>query len=180
MEDNKCFNCSECKWSVKTNLNTTCPTSGFSDFKCIFDGSTRLITNESLKDVNGKINLAPCWCPLMVRSSSSSSSNSITTPKEESEKPVKKKFSELPYWEKNREWEKIPPVTEWEDIKVGTVYHVPPFLTTKRKDIIITSKTDYSISYREVNGNNKILYTAYPTNLLVNFLVPHRLKHVNV
>ena len=167
MGNRDCANCSKCTWGVKTHYASSCPSMGFTDYKCVHDGSVRFVTQESVE--YGKLD-APLWCPLKHKTMDSTATQT-----------EKKKFSELPYWERSKVWEKIPPRIKWEDIEVDKVYHIPPHMNEKRQDILITQKSNFSITYRKLNDtNSRILYTIYPSSLMAKFLVPHMLKEVQV
>ena len=68
------------------------------------------------------------------------------------------------------------------DLKVNQIYHLPPLLSgDKRKDILITSKSQYSISYKILSEKtNYQINTFYPSSIEVKFLVPHKIMKVEI
>ena len=72
------------------------------------------------------------------------------------------------------------PITCWDDIKFDTVYHIPPLLGEKRKDIVVTYKGQYSCTYRVLskNASSGTIDTFYPSSLMSRFLIPHKFASV--
>ena len=124
---------------------------------CNFDDNTRMVDLSVPKD--GYVE-KPCWCPLMKNSSNKETTKSKT----------------LTYAEKVGLMNKIQPRIKWDDIEEGKVYHVPQFPGEERKDVLITRKNEHSLSYRDINSASNIVYTLYPTSLMVRFLVEHKIK----
>lgn len=146
-EENTCTKCKTCLWS---SVMTKTPAPGYSTYRCMHKGNGRFITVD---DINKGGGFKPLWCPLAVASA----------PK----RP-------LTYSEKNAIWEKMPPKVKYEDIEVGARYHVPPFsYNTDRYDIVIKSKTTYSVDYvRIINGaESSYKYSLYPTTPLLRYMV---------
>lgn len=100
----------------------------------------------------------PNWCPLSFKTQVTTKESTIKIDIREKLKSIKT-------------------ITKWEDIEVNKIYHLPPLMTgDKRKDILITSKSQYSISYKILNGNaNYQINTFYPSSIEVKFLVPHKI-----
>lgn len=124
---------------------------------CNFDDHTKMVDLSVPRE--GYVE-KPIWCPLMKNSS-----NKETT-----------KSAPLTYNEKVSLMNKIQPKIRWCDIEEGKVYHVPQFPGEERKDILITRKNEHSLAYREINGASNVIYTVYPTSLMVRFLVEHKIK----
>lgn len=61
---------------------------------------------------------------------------------------------------------------KWEDIQIGKVYHIPPYNHNKRKDIIITTKTEYSATYKVFGSDSSS--TLWKNTLETKLLVPHK------
>ncbi|MBR6517539.1 MAG: hypothetical protein IKT40_11965 [Bacilli bacterium] len=114
---------------------------------------------------------APSWCPnkakneiKQITSASSTTSSDL--------------FAPHTYRERLKN---IKGFTTWDDIKVNEIYHLPPiFENGERKDIIVTSKTQYSIAYKVLNGSKYQLNTFYPSSIEVKFLVPHKIKKIEL
>jgi hypothetical protein len=49
-------------------------------------------------------------------------------------------------------WQVVKPITPWEEVKVGTVYHIPPVLGLSRREVEITSKTTDEVTFKRVDG----------------------------
>lgn len=52
-------------------------------------------------------------------------------------------------------WRKVTPITPWENVKVDDVYHIPPVLGLKSRDIKVTVKTDTELSFSRVDEINE-------------------------
>lgn len=116
----------------------------------------KLIELSVKKDDNVEI---PLWCP-----------NSYCN----NNKQIKNN-----YVDKIKMWEKIEPIIQWDNIKANTIYHVPPVLNEKRKDILVISKSSFSITYRELYKNkpsSSMISTIYKTNIWWKFMSEHKLK----
>lgn len=168
--ENSCNTCpyAECV-RVKTNMLHT-----YNNWYCNKDNK-KMILDISI--VNGSKIRIPNWCPLKDSKMIVGSTN-----KECETGKIQKKY--LTYYEKMELLRKLPPQVKWENIKKDDIYHVPPYLDEKRKDIIITSKSDYSCTYKILAQNpkdsNGISYTLYKTTLMSRFIVPHKIKTIEV
>lgn len=92
---------------------------------------------------------------------------------------MNKKYKNMTYEEKKEVWNKLykTPMVKFEDIKIGETYHMPMVLGRPAKNIVITSKTENSISCKEETQKNCFSYTTYfKDNILVKALVPLKLK----
>ena len=59
-----------------------------------------------------------------------------------------------------------------EDLEVGSEYHVPPFLSIKRMDIVVTGKEGNIIKFKITSdSNSKVEKTMDKTCILTRFLV---------
>ena len=67
---------------------------------------------------------------------------------------------------------KIEPITPWEDIKIGEVYHIPNIMCYNRADFIVSEKTRNYINgmIREEGGNWKN-YSLFKAETRTKFLV---------
>ena len=57
------------------------------------------------------------------------------------------------------------------DLKVGEVYHVPPIMTIKRMDILITSKDKNVVKFRITSDNSNEEKTMDESSILSRFIV---------
>ena len=186
--DMNCDNCEKCIYDVITNEDkdmkvnelskittcNVCPNSKCTDacaskgtlhnWFCVTKGERRLIDMSVLGSADVEI---PTWCPLSLH--------------KEKEEPKKK---ELSYKEKRDMWENIPNLCEWKNIKVNDIYHLPPIMGEKRKDIMITNVCDFSFQYRLLSKDPKksssAIYTTYKTAMWWKFLVKHKIINFNL
>lgn len=153
--------CNECPKSVCNDA--VCDYGSLCNWYCRTGDVKRIIDMSVLSTKTIDI---PNWCPMGLK-------------KKEETKPMKK---ELTYAEKMRMWEAIE-LRKWEDIKPNTVYHVPPVLSEKRKDILVTTKTEFSFTYRLLDKNkptSSAFYTIYKSNIWWKFMSEHKLKKIEV
>lgn len=159
--------CNECVCA--TCKEADCSRGQLNNWYCSSKGIKRIIDMSVLSTATITI---PTWCPMGL----------YKKPKANEEKKGTKKV--LTWMEKRDLWEKITPLCEWDKIKVNEVYHVPPVLDEKRKDIMIINKTDFSFQYRNLSTNikdsNACIYTVYKTIYWWKFMVKHKLKKVEV
>lgn len=64
---------------------------------------------------------------------------------------------------------KIKPITEWDDIKEGEYYHIPPLLYNKRFDFLVVEKKENSMKVKK-NGDN-YNQTIFRTDITSRFIV---------
>lgn len=69
------------------------------------------------------------------------------------------------------ELQKIPSIIPWEKVEVNKIYHIPPIISLKRREIIITDKDDNSAKYRRVDGTETQEGVLHKTSVLARFLV---------
>lgn len=132
----------------------------YSDWYCAhpdLDNSSKLI--DSWVDAKDEVK-PPIWCPFLKE-------RKMLEPKHKT--PVERNAALRAAWGP----------TKWEDIKPGKIYHLPPVGTEKRKDILIISKTDYILKYREV-GETRPNYISTSTiykssDMYYKFLVEHKI-----
>lgn len=89
------------------------------------------------------------------------------------------------YLETKEALSKITPQCKWEDIKVGDIYHIPPILSFSRKDVVIVSKGDYTISYREINPKatsigSRMPEILYKAAIYLPFMVKHKMRKIEM
>ena len=56
--------------------------------------------------------------------------------------------------EKGNVLREIPHFIPWKDVKVHSLYHIPPLLTEDRMDVLITDKNDKEATFIIVGSNN--------------------------
>ena len=76
----------------------------------------------------------------------------------------------IPYTDKARKLVSIKPLTRWEDIKVGAIYHMPPLTYNKRMNLIVVSKNRDFIIYKDVIDKFGTSYTLYRNDVKSKFL----------
>jgi len=62
----------------------------------------------------------------------------------------------------------VPPITTWEDIQEGEIYHIPSLIFHERRDFIVLSKNERYLSIRNVKET--FTSTLYKTDLIANFI----------
>ena len=199
-----CKECEECvydiirkdksKYMVKQNDLTKitccneCPKSVCNDAPCDFGNMCNWHCRT--KDVRRVIDMSvlttktidiPNWCPLGLHKQNVEEEKKVET-KVEIKAVHTPTVKTLTYAEKMRMWEAIE-LRKWEDIKTNTVYHVPPVLNEKRKDVLVTTKTDFSFTYRLLERgkpSSTAIYTVYKSNTWWKFMSEHKLRKVEV
>lgn len=67
----------------------------------------------------------------------------------------------------------------WDDITVGKIYHLPPVANEKRCDLLVISKSNYSITCKELdikNPTRTVVRTFYKSvDLCYKFFTEHKL-----
>jgi hypothetical protein len=64
---------------------------------------------------------------------------------------------------------KIKRITEWDDIKVGGIYHMPPLVYNDRMDFRVVDKTDNNIKIVKIGDEHS--QTMFKTDITSNFIV---------
>ena len=62
----------------------------------------------------------------------------------------------------------VKPLTDWENIKVGEIYHVPPLIYNKRMDFIVKDKQRDSIKIIKLGDNYS--QTMFRTDITSRFI----------
>lgn len=65
---------------------------------------------------------------------------------------------------------KVEPLTKWDDIKEGEVYHIPPLAYNKRRDFEVIQKTNNNIMRVKFLDRDNFS-TIYRTDTTSNFIV---------
>jgi hypothetical protein len=60
---------------------------------------------------------------------------------------TKAEFEEL-----RTKWQAVSSITPWEEVKIDSVYHIPPVLGLGRREIKVTGKTDDEVTFTRVDG----------------------------
>ena len=60
-------------------------------------------------------------------------------------------------------------ITDWEDIKVGGIYHLPPLVYNDRMDFKVIEKTDNTIRIKKLGSS--FPQTMFKTDFTSNFIV---------
>lgn len=73
-------------------------------------------------------------------------------------------------------WKSITPITNWDDIEVGKVYHVPPVNGEKRMDVKVITKSQYMMNVKVLSGsNNGTTISFYPESLRCKFFIENKI-----
>lgn len=167
--------CNECKNSLCFKSEFSNKT--FCNWYCESNGCRHIIDMSVSCDKTIQI---PNWCPKKELINS----NNADTNKEENKTATKEvtnitinTVKPLTYVEKFRFANNFKRL-EWDDLELNKVYHLPPVFYEKRKDIIITSKTETFMRYKVINKDSKKVmnteYTVYKTNVWWKFLTEHK------
>lgn len=81
-------------------------------------------------------------------------------------------FNKIQNFEKLRD---IPPLTKWEDIETGEVYHIPPLIFYKRNDFVVIDKSDRHMTIRYITES--FPSTMFKSDIVSNFIVKRWTKH---
>ena len=74
------------------------------------------------------------------------------------------------------QWKLIKPTMEWDNIKVGQVYHVPPVNGEKRMDVMVITKSQYMINVRVLKGPSVgSTISFYPESLRTRFFIENKI-----
>lgn len=71
---------------------------------------------------------------------------------------------------------KINPMMDWNDIKEGEEYHLPPLVYNKRMDFVVVEKKENSMRIRKHGDNYS--QTIFRTDITTRFIVKKRKLHV--
>lgn len=68
---------------------------------------------------------------------------------------------------------KMPRHLEWENIKIGEVYHLPPIISLSRKDVCVTKKddNDKTIFYKTIGDSTKTESKFAFSSILAKFII---------
>ena len=160
-QNSECKNtCNNCGFLLRRKSNYGGADS--SNIYCDKDSTSKLI-ELSVKD--GEIIKSPHWCPIME------------------EKGVMDKIKNnipLTNGEKRTLLMRHKPVISWDDIKQDEIYHIPPLLGEKRKDVLVTWKGKYSLTMKDLTKSYHSVETIYPSTLTSRFLIKHKIKNIEI
>lgn len=152
--------CNKCGYLVRRKSNYGSANS--SNTYCDKTDSIRLIELS----VNDDEDITtPDWCPLIE------------------EETIKQKINngiKLSHGEKKAILMQHTPIISWDEIEANQIYHIPPLLGEKRKDILVTWKGEYSCTCKDLTKNYNAFETFYPSTLMSRFLTKHKVKQVEV
>ena len=152
----RCNGCHFCE------CNRMSPSSIFYAFKCKYRYKVaRILKTYADKDDDVE---RPAYCPL------------INTPffKDYCDgKTIKKESAEWSYIKerekKLEKWRSLKGITEWDDIKVGNDYHLPPTMDKPRMDVHVVSKMPMLITCK-ILGRENASVTLYSTGHEYKFM----------
>lgn len=161
MENKECVHCcNKCGFLLKRKTNYG--SANCSNVYCDRDNATKLI---ELSVNDDELIKSPDWCPFVE------------------EAAIKQKIKEghnLTIGEKRALLMKHKPFIPWDEITPNTIYHIPPLLGEKRKDILVTWKGEYSCTFKDLTKNYNAIETIYPSTLMSRFIIKHKLKQVEM
>ena len=152
---NKTKFCNGCEFFLKIQR----PNKSTFNTRCKADssrpgGSERVI---KLNVYNDEKVYKPFWCPLEKEENTGDK----TTCSSKNQSAMSD--SQLSNWEKakkandnRKKWLSAPGLTAWDDIKLDTVYHLPPTLKKGRMDIIVKKKYVGSVQAVNIKTNDNV------------------------
>jgi len=63
----------------------------------------------------------------------------------------------------------VNPIMDWNDIKVGEIYHLPPLIYNKRMDFVVIEKSDNIIKINRLGDDYN--QTMFRTDITSRFIV---------
>lgn len=73
------------------------------------------------------------------------------------------------------ELRKIEPMMNWEDIKEGESYHLPPLIYNKRTDFVVVEKKENTMRIKR--DGDDYCQTMFRTDITTRFIVKKRKLH---
>ena len=155
------YYCNSCPFLKKFKISSS--STEYANWYCTHkDLLSQLNTDEKLIDISipeSRMVSTPAFCPINKGGSAHAS-------------------SEPTLHNSTKTWHDLNGQMDFAAIKVGEVYHIPPHNGHKRKDILITYKTEYSATYRVIS-EDEATYTTntlFPNTLEGKLVVPHYLR----
>lgn len=159
---NKCTNCKDCHYAFAAlsddNDDLAFIENDYEDWYCNHPSlhSQKFILDFVSRQYEPTIT-PPDWCPHLKK-----------------EVKMKKTYHERHQILKNHDGN-----ITWEDIKVGKIYHLPPVGNEERCDLLVISKSDFSMTCKKLdikNPNLSVIKTFYKTiDYCYKFLSEHKL-----
>lgn len=72
---------------------------------------------------------------------------------------------------------RIEPMMDWNDIKQGEIYHLPPLVYNKRMDFVVVEKRENSMKVRKIG--DEYPQTMFRTDITTRFIVKKQVLHGN-
>lgn len=123
---------------------------------------------------------APYWCPEPLIESTAKSESKIGfhpiygTPIKKEENPMERPL------QIKASWDKLTPQVEWDSIKASNVYHIPPFMSNHRADILVIYKCDGYFTYRKLEDKTYSVQYCYKGDIMTKVMVTHKTKKVEL
>ena len=70
---------------------------------------------------------------------------------------------------------KVKSMMNWDEIKVGEIYHLPPLVYNKRMDFTVVDKKENAIKVKKLGENYS--QTMFKTDITTKFIVKKRSLH---
>jgi hypothetical protein len=64
----------------------------------------------------------------------------------------------------------VPPMMNWDDIKIGEEYHLPPLIYNKRMDFVVVEKTDNLLKIIKKQNGEDYKQTMFRTDVTARFI----------
>lgn len=64
--------------------------------------------------------------------------------------------------------------TPWETVEVNTIYHIPPLVSLKRREVLILTKNRNSATYKRVGDKEQVERTMFKTSVFAKFLIKRK------
>jgi hypothetical protein len=70
---------------------------------------------------------------------------------------------------------RVEPMMDWNDIKLGETYHLPPLVYNKRMDFVVVEKKEDSMKIRKIG--DEYPQTMFRTDITTRFVVKKQVLH---
>ena len=70
---------------------------------------------------------------------------------------------------------RVEPMMDWNDIKLGETYHLPPLVYNKRMDFVVVEKMEDSMKIRKIG--DEYPQTMFRTDITTRFVVKKQVLH---
>lgn len=68
--------------------------------------------------------------------------------------------------------ENLPMTVKWDDMKIGSIYHMPPVMADGRFDFKVINKSSYWITIRKIKPKDETTSFLYNYDISSKFIVP--------